>query len=81
MKCFGKPYQLWLPLEETLIVEDSIYGLLAADRSNSHILGKNPSEVTLENINRKINSLKSGQSTRLLGRWKIKYINSYGWSR
>ena len=38
--------------EETLIVEDSPYGLLAAARSKSHILRvKNTKETTLENIN------------------------------
>jgi beta-phosphoglucomutase-like phosphatase (HAD superfamily) len=37
--------------EETLIVEDSPYGLLAAARSKSYILRvKNPQEVTYKNI-------------------------------
>jgi HAD superfamily hydrolase (TIGR01509 family) len=37
--------------EETLIVEDSPHGLLAAHRSRANILRvKNPSEVTIENI-------------------------------
>jgi beta-phosphoglucomutase len=37
--------------EETLIVEDSPYGLLAASRSKSHILRvANPKEVTYNNI-------------------------------
>ncbi len=45
--------------EETLIVEDSPYGLLAASRSNSHILRVNtPKDVTFENINKKINEIK-----------------------
>jgi HAD superfamily hydrolase (TIGR01509 family) len=40
--------------EETLIVEDSPYGLLAASRSKAHILRvKNPSEVTPTNIFKK----------------------------
>lgn len=48
--------------EETLIVEDSPYGLLAAARSKSHILRvKNPSEVTLDNINKKITSIMNGE--------------------
>ncbi len=45
--------------EETLIVEDSPYGLLAASRSNSHILRVNtPKDVTFDNINKKINEIK-----------------------
>ncbi len=45
--------------EETLIVEDSPYGLLAASRSNSHILRVNtPKDVTFENVNKKINEIK-----------------------
>jgi HAD superfamily hydrolase (TIGR01509 family) len=45
--------------EETLIVEDSPYGLLAASRSNSHILRVNtPKDVTFGNINKKINEIK-----------------------
>ena len=48
--------------EETLIVEDSPYGLLAAARSKSHILRvKNPSEVTRENIENKLNKIKMGE--------------------
>ena len=48
--------------EETLIVEDSPYGLLAASRSKSHILRvKNPSEVTIENIENKLNQIEMGE--------------------
>ena len=48
--------------EETLIVEDSPYGLLAASRSKSHILRvKNPSEVTIENIKNKLNQIEMGE--------------------
>ena len=48
--------------EETLIVEDSPYGLLAAARSKSHILRvKNPSEVNLENIQNKLNQIEMGE--------------------
>ena len=47
--------------EETLIIEDSPYGLLAAARSKSYILRvKNPKEVTYDNINNKINEIKMG---------------------
>lgn len=45
--------------EETLIVEDSPYGLLAANRSFSNVLRiKLPNEVNFEKINDKINQLK-----------------------
>ena len=45
--------------EETLIVEDSPYGLLAAARSKSHILRvKNTKEVTLTNLNNKLTQIK-----------------------
>ena len=47
--------------EETLIIEDSPYGLLAAARSKSYILRvKNPKEVTYDNINNKINQINMG---------------------
>lgn len=44
--------------EETLIVEDSPYGLLAASRSNSHTYRvKTPEEVTYNNILKKIKEI------------------------
>jgi len=47
--------------EETLIVEDSPYGLLAASRSKSHILRvKNPKEVTYTNIFNKLTEIEKG---------------------
>jgi HAD superfamily hydrolase (TIGR01509 family) len=47
--------------EETLIVEDSPYGLLAASRSKSYILRvKRPSEVTYTNIFKKLIEIESG---------------------
>ena len=47
--------------EETLIIEDSPYGLLAASRSKSHILRvKNTKEVTWENISKKLNQINKG---------------------
>ena len=50
----------YLP-EETLIVEDSPYGLLAASRSKSHILRvKNPKEVTYTNIFNKLVEIEKG---------------------
>jgi HAD superfamily hydrolase (TIGR01509 family) len=49
--------------EETLIVEDSPYGLLSASRSKSHILRvKETSEVNYENIDKKIKELKMGNN-------------------
>ena len=46
----------------TLIVEDSPYGLLAASRSKSHILRvKNTTEVTIDNINNKLNQIQMGE--------------------
>ena len=48
--------------EETLIVEDSPYGLLAASRSKSYILRvKNPLEVTFSNITKKLAEINSGK--------------------
>jgi HAD superfamily hydrolase (TIGR01509 family) len=48
--------------EETLIVEDSPYGLLAAARSKSHILRvKNPKEVTYTNIFNKLTQIEMGE--------------------
>ena len=47
--------------EETLIVEDSPYGLLAASRSKAHVLRvKNPSEVTYTNIFKKLTEIENG---------------------
>jgi len=47
--------------EETLIIEDSPYGLLAASRSKSHILRVgSPKEVNYINIAQKIKSIKEG---------------------
>jgi len=47
--------------EETLIIEDSPYGLLAASRSKSHILRvKNPKEVTYTNIFNKLVEIETG---------------------
>ena len=47
--------------EETLIVEDSPYGLLAASRSKSYILRvKKPTDVTYTNIFKKITEIEMG---------------------
>ena len=61
--------------EETLIVEDSPYGLLAASRSNAHILRvKNPTEVTYKNIFKKLNEIDMGKTNNNL-KWEDKKMN------
>ena len=53
--------------EETLIVEDSPYGLLAASRSKAHVLRvKNPTEVTYTNIFKKLTEPRSDNKGRKL---------------
>jgi dTDP-glucose pyrophosphorylase len=64
----------YLP-EETLIIEDSPYGLLAAARSKSHILRvKNTKEVTLDNINKKITQIEKGQHMKQPA-WRDETLN------
>ena len=47
--------------EETLIVEDSPYGLLAASRAKAHILRVvSPKDVTYNNIHKKLTEIKQG---------------------
>ena len=61
--------------EETLIVEDSPYGLLAAARSKSYILRvKNPQEVTIKNIYNKLNEIKMGNK-QTTPAWRDKTLN------
>ena len=61
--------------EETLIIEDSPYGLLAAARSKSYILRvKNPSEVTIDNIMNKVNSIDFGEK-QLKPAWRDEKLN------
>tara|TARA_S200002703_G_C3789984_1_gene243781 strand:- start:653 stop:2017 length:1365 start_codon:yes stop_codon:yes gene_type:complete len=61
--------------EETLIVEDSPYGLLAASRTHSHILRvKNPSEVTVDNINNKLKNIEMGERNNI-PKWTDKKLN------
>ena len=61
--------------EETLIVEDSPYGLLAAARSKSHILRvKNPTEVTYTNIFKKLTQIKMGEKTNSPA-WRDETLN------
>ena len=61
--------------EETIIVEDSPYGLLAASRSMSHILRvKNPIEVTYVNIKEKIKHIKENNNMTT-PKWKDSKLN------
>jgi HAD superfamily hydrolase (TIGR01509 family) len=61
--------------EETLIVEDSPYGLLAASRSKSHVLRvKNPLEVTYTNIFKKLTEIEMGV-TNDKPKWVDKKLN------
>jgi len=61
--------------EQTLIVEDSPYGLLAAARSKSHILRvKNTQEVTWDNIIKKIKQIKTGQQMKI-PKWHDEDLN------
>ena len=64
----------YLP-EETLIIEDSPYGLLAAARSKSYILRvKNPQEVTYKNIKNKINKIQMGDK-QTTPAWRDETLN------
>lgn len=61
--------------EETLIVEDSPYGLLAAFRSKSHVLRVlSPHDVTYETINNKINEIKLNKNMKT-PKWVDKTLN------
>src|SRR6056300_1140032 len=61
--------------EETLIVEDSPYGLLAASRSKAHVLRvKNPTEVTYTNIFKKLTEIEMGV-TNDKPKWVDKKLN------
>jgi HAD superfamily hydrolase (TIGR01509 family) len=58
--------------KETLIVEDSPFGLLAASRSNSNVMRvESPKDVTISNINKYINSLKMENASK----WKNEKLN------
>jgi len=61
--------------EETLIVEDSPYGLLAASRSKSHILRvKNPHEVNITNIQNKLKQINMGEQ-QTTPAWRDETLN------
>lgn len=58
--------------KETLIVEDSPFGLLAANRSNSNVMRViSPNDVTYFNINKHINTLKMENNPK----WKNEKLN------
>lgn len=60
--------------EETLIIEDSPPGLLAAHRSRANVLRvKDPEEVTLKNINFKLKELNKMEFH--MPKWKDKKLN------
>ena len=61
--------------EETLIVEDSPYGLLAASRAKAHILRvKNPSEVTYTNVFKKLTEIENGNIMKMPA-WRDDKLN------
>jgi dTDP-glucose pyrophosphorylase len=61
--------------EETLIIEDSPYGLLSASRSKSHILRVgSPKEVTYINIKNKINTIKENYNMKSPA-WRDEKLN------
>ena len=61
--------------DETLIVEDSPYGLLAASRAKAHVLRvKNPTEVTKTNIFKKLTEIQMGKENDN-PKWEDKNLN------
>jgi HAD superfamily hydrolase (TIGR01509 family) len=71
-KCISK---MGVLPEETLIVEDSPYGLLAASRTNSHILRvANPSDVNIKNVYKKLQEIEK-QVMMTTPKWKDDKLN------
>jgi HAD superfamily hydrolase (TIGR01509 family) len=61
--------------DETLIIEDSPPGLLAASQSKSHVLRVlSPDDITYENINNKIKEIKI-KKTMKIPKWVDKKLN------
>ena len=57
--------------EETLIIEDSPFGLLAANRSNSHVMRvESPKDVTYNNIYKHLNN-----QMNITPKWKNEKLN------
>lgn len=70
-KCMS---ELNLLPEETLIVEDSPYGLLAASRSNAHVMRvKNSNDVYFENIDFFLKNINKKQ--KVMSKWEDKKLN------
>lgn len=62
--------------EDTLIVEDSPHGLLAAHRAKANIFRVNNShDVTYSNIINQINKFNSQMSTNIVPKWEQKNVN------
>ena len=61
--------------EETLVVEDSPHGLLAARRSCAHVMRvKNPQEVSYTKITIKIFEIENGMDV-MINKWKDESLN------
>ena len=61
--------------EETLILEDSPYGLLAASRAKAHILRvTSPKDVTYNNIHKKLTEIKQGYTMKSPA-WRDENLN------
>ena len=61
--------------EETLIIEDSPYGLLAANRAKAHVLRiKNPEEVTYNNVYKSIQQINNNNYMST-PKWKDEKLN------
>ena len=71
-KCISK---MGVLPDQTLIVEDSPYGLLAASRTNSHILRvSNPSDVNKKNIYKKLQEIEK-EFMKKTPKWKDEKLN------
>lgn len=57
--------------EETLVIEDSPFGLLAASRSKSHVMRvESPKDITYDNISKHLNN-----KTDMIPKWKNEKLN------
>jgi HAD superfamily hydrolase (TIGR01509 family) len=57
--------------EETLIIEDSPFGLLSANRANSHVMRvKSPKDITYDNIYKHLNN-----QVGMVPKWKNEKLN------
>jgi HAD superfamily hydrolase (TIGR01509 family) len=71
-KCISK---MGVLPDQTLIVEDSPYGLLAASRTNSHILRvSNPSDVNKKNVYKKLQEIEK-EFMKKTPKWKDEKLN------